>query len=72
MPYKKPSEMKRANNKNIKIVSKDVKKVIKSFIVECFKERENHALTRIHTGRVVGQMTAQIGPYNLLWCRHIC
>ena len=23
----------------------------------------------IHTGRVVGQITAPIGPYNLLWCR---
>ena len=24
---------------------------------------------RIHTGRLVGQIAAQIGPYNLLWCR---
>ena len=26
-------------------------------------------LPRVHTGRVVGQIAAQICPYNLLWCR---
>ena len=25
-------------------------------------------LQGIHTGRVVGQIAAQLGPYNLLWC----
>ena len=33
---------------------------------------DKDGLPRIHTGRVVGQMTAQIGPYNLLWCQQIC
>ena len=29
-------------------------------------------LQGIQTGRVVGQMKAQIGAYNSLWCRRIC
>ena len=31
----------------------------------------HHLTTKqgIHTGRVVGQIAAQIGPYYLLWCR---
>ena len=31
---------------------------------------DQRLLKGIHTGRVVGQIAAQIGPDNLLWCWH--